>query len=184
MGSQMDSTDVVGDERVERLIAQHEIERQIYQMGYYLEDGNFEAVADLLADATFGADIIGRAAFRGRQEIRQQYERTNVTYGDRGRATKEIYSNILVDIDLEKGRATSVTSYTVAQQPPGDGFALIVAGRYEDEWQRMGTAWQWADRYIRVQYRNNLDRHMHADQHPWTGDGRDAPPSLSTSSSP
>jgi hypothetical protein len=104
---------------VARLIAQHEIERQIYQMGYYLEDGNFEAVAELLATATFGADIIGRAAFRGREEIRQQYERTNVRYGDRGRATKEIYSNILVDIDLELGRAKSVTSYTVAQQPPG-----------------------------------------------------------------
>jgi hypothetical protein len=184
MGSQMDSNDVVGDDRVERLIAQHEIERQIYQMGYFLEDGDFEAVAELLADATFGADIIGRAAFRGRQEIRQQYERTNVTYGDRGRATKEIYSNILVDIDLETGRARSVTSYTVAQQPPGDVFALIVAGRYEDEWQRVGRAWQWADRYIRVQYRNNLDRHMHADQHPWTGDGRDTPPPTSTSSSP
>jgi hypothetical protein len=180
----MENNDVVGDDRVERLIAQHEIERQIYQMGYHLEDGNFEAVAELLADATFGADIIGRAAFRGHQEIRQQYERTNVTYGNRGRATKEVYSNILVDIDLENGRAKSVTSYTVAQQPPGDSFELIVAGRYEDEWQRVDTAWRWADRYIRVQYRNNLDRHMHADQHPWTGDGRDQPTPTTTYSSP
>jgi hypothetical protein len=173
----MGMNDVVGDDRVERLIAQHEIERQIYQMGYHLEDANFEAVAELLAHATFGADIIGRAAFQGRDEIRQQYERTNVSYADRGRATKEIYSNVLVEIDLQAGRATSVTSYTVAQQPPGDSFALIVAGRYEDQWRRTGTAWRWADRYIRVQYRNNLDRHMHADQHPWSGDGRDVPSS-------
>jgi hypothetical protein len=180
----MDTDDVVADDRVQRLIAQHEIERQIYQMGYHLEDGDFEAVADLLAHATFGADIIGRAAFRGREEIRQQYERTNVTYADRGRATKEIYSNVLVDIDLESGRATSVTSYTVAQQPPGDSFALIVAGRYEDQWRRVDTAWQWADRYIRVQYRNNLDRHMHADQHPWTGDGRDRSAPASRPSNP
>ena len=119
------SNDVVEDDGVARLMAQHEIERQIYQMGYHLEDGNFEGVAELLADATFGADILGRAAFRGRQEIRQQYERTNVTYPDRGRATKEIYSNILVDIDLEAGRARSVTSYTVAQQPPGESFATL-----------------------------------------------------------
>jgi hypothetical protein len=180
----MDANEVVEDDRVERLIAQHEIERQIYQMGYHLEDGDFDAVADLLANATFGADIIGRAAFRGREEIRRQYERTNVTYADRGRATKEIYSNILVDIDLEGGRARSVTSYTVAQQPPGDSFALLVAGRYEDEWQRVDTGWQWADRYIRVQYRNNLDRHMHADQHPWTGDGPDAPAPAPPSSGP
>jgi hypothetical protein len=173
----MEANDMVGDDTLERLLAQHEIERQIYRMGYYLEDGNFEAVAALLADATFGADILGRAAFRGRDEIRRQYERTNVTYADRGRATKEIYSNILVELDLEDDRATSITSYTVAQQPPGDSFGLIVAGRYEDEWRRVDGVWRWADRYIKVQYRNNLDRHMHADQHPWSGDGRDTAPS-------
>jgi hypothetical protein len=156
-----------------RLDAQHQIERQIYQMGYHLEDGDFDAVAELLADATFGADIIGRARFRGRQEIRDQYERTNITYADRGRATKEIYSNIVVDIDLAGGRARSVTSYTVAQQPPGEPFELLVAGRYEDEWSCQGGEWRWADRYIRVQYRNNLERHMHASEHPWTGSGRD-----------
>jgi SnoaL-like domain len=170
----MDANGMVGHDPVERLVAQHEIERQIYQMGYYLEDGNFEAVSELLADATFGADILGRGAFRGREEIRRQYERTNVTYADRGRATKEIYSNILVELDLEGDRATSVTSYTVAQQPPGDSFGLIVAGRYEDEWRRVDGMWRWSDRYIKVQYRNNLDRHMHADQHPWSGDGRES----------
>jgi hypothetical protein len=159
--------------RVERLDAQHQIERQIYQMGYHLEDGDFEAVAELLADATFGADIIGRAKFRGREEIRAQYERTNITYPDRGRATKEIYSNVVVDIDLAAGRARSVTSYTVAQQPPGTPFDILVAGRYEDEWIHRDGEWRWADRYIRVQYRNNLDRHMHASEHPWSGGGPD-----------
>jgi len=137
-------------------------------MGYHLEDGDFDAVADLLAHATFGADIIGRAAFRGREEIRQQYERTNVTYADRGRATKEIYSNVLVDIDLESGRPGSVTSYTVAQQPRATALPSLwrAATRTNgDEWTRCGSG---PIVTLRVQYRNNLDRHMHADQHPWT----------------
>ncbi len=160
------------EQQVAQLAAESAIKHQLYQMGYHLEDGNFEAVADLLADATFGADIVGRKAFRGRDEIRDQYRRTNVTYPDRGRATKEIYSNVLIDVDLEAGTARSVTSYTVAQQPPGEEFALIVAGRYEDEWRRDGDRWIWADRYIRVQYRNDLARHMHVGSHPWEGDGR------------
>jgi hypothetical protein len=46
----METNDVIGDDCLERLMAHHEIERQIYQMGYHLEDGNFEAVAELLAD--------------------------------------------------------------------------------------------------------------------------------------
>ena len=36
-----------------------------FQMGYRLEDGDFDAVGDLLAHATFGADRIGRE-FSGR----------------------------------------------------------------------------------------------------------------------
>ena len=65
--------------------------------------------------------------------LRDQYTRTNIVYPDRGRASKEIYHNIVVDIDLDANRARSVTSYTVAHQAPGEQFALIVAGSYEDE---------------------------------------------------
>jgi hypothetical protein len=156
------------------LVARTEIVQQIYRMGYFLEDGDFDGVADLLADATFGADILGRKAFRGRQEIGDQYRRTNVTYPDRGRATKEVYSNVLVDIDLDAGTARSITSYTVAQQPPGEVFELIVAGRYEDEWKLADGSWKWTDRYIKVQFRNDLTRHMNPGSHPWQGDGRDS----------
>jgi hypothetical protein len=160
------------DSQVAYLFAKSEIEQRIYRMGYFLEDGDFDGVADLLAEATFGADIIGRAAFRGRDEIRDQYKRTNVTYPDRGRATKEVYSNVLIDLDIEAGTAHSITSYTVAQQPPGASFELLVAGRYEDEWQLRDGAWVWVDRYLKVQFRNDLARHMHAGSHPWDGDGR------------
>ena len=149
------------------LLARMEIVQQIYRMGYFLEDGDFDGVAELLKDATFGADIIGRKVFRGRDEIGDQYRRTNVTYPGQGRATKEVYSNVLVDIDLEAGTARSTTNYTVAQQPPGQPFGLLVAGRYEDEWQRVAGRWQWSDRYIKVQFRNDLARHMHPGSHPW-----------------
>jgi hypothetical protein len=160
------------ESKVAWVIARTEIVQQIYRMGYFLEDGDFDGVADLLSEATFGADILGRKAFRGREEIREQYRRTNVTYPGRGRATKEVYSNVLVDIDLVAGTASSITSYTVAQQPPGEVFELIVAGRYEDEWQLVDGEWKWTDRYIKVQFRNDLTRHMHAGSHPWKGDGR------------
>jgi hypothetical protein len=149
------------------LLARTEIVQQIYRMGYLLEDGDFDGVGELLKDATFGADIIGARAFRGREQIRDQYRRTNVTYPGQGRATKEVYSNVLVDMHLAAGTARSTTSYTVAQQPPGQPFELIVAGRYEDEWQRVGGRWQWSDRYIKVQFRNDLARHMHVGSHPW-----------------
>ena len=152
---------------VELLASHREIEQQIYRMGYHLEAGDFEAVGELLQHATFGADRIGRKVFRGREEIRDQYRRTNIVYPEGGRRTKEIYTNVLVDIDLDAGTARSTTSFTVAQQVPGERFELLVAGRYEDEWERVDGAWRWTDRYIVAQYHNELGKHMHPGSQPY-----------------
>jgi len=153
--------------QVDLLVSQRTIERMIYEVGYALEAGDFALVGEIMGGATFGADRIGRKVFRGSDEIRGQYERTNVVYPGIGRATKEIYHNILVDIDVDAGTATSVTSYTVANQPPGEAFKLLVSGRYEDEWRRVDGKWRWDDRYIVMQYKGDLDRHMHPGSQPY-----------------
>lgn len=155
--------------QVALLAAHREIEQKLYQMGYALEDGDFDRVGRLLRHATFGADRLGRRFIRGEQAIRDQYRKTNITYPGRGRATREIYTNVLIEIDLDAGTAKSTTAYTVAQQTP-DGasrFELLVAGRYEDEWALIEGEWHWTDRYIVVQFRNDLDRHMTPGSQPY-----------------
>jgi hypothetical protein len=151
------------------LAAHREIEQKLYRMGYALENGDFELVGELLRHATFGADRLGRRILKGKQQIRDQYTRTNITYRGHGRATREIYTNVLIEIDLDAGTARSTTAYTVAQQPP-DGasrFELLVAGRYEDEWALIDGEWHWTDRYIVVQFKNDLDRHMTPGSQPY-----------------
>jgi hypothetical protein len=151
------------------LTAHREIEQKIYRMGYALEDGDFALVGHLLRHATFGADRIGRKVFQGEDAIRGQYERTNRIYPGHGRATRELYSNVVIDIDVDAGTATSTTAYTVAQQIPDseEPFALLVAGRYEDTWSCIDGEWHWTDRYIVVQFKNNLDTHMHPGTQPY-----------------
>ena len=153
--------------QVDLLVSQRAIERRIFEVGYAIEAGDFQRVGQLMGNATLGADLIGRKVYQGGDQIRDQYTRTNIVYPDRGRASKEIYHNILVDIDLDHDRATSVTSYTVAHQPPDEPFEILVAGKYEDEWERVGGEWQWADRYVVVQFKNNLDKHMHSGSQPY-----------------
>ena len=155
--------------RVALLDAHRCIEQKIYRMGYALERGDFALVGELLRHATFGADRIGRRVMQGSEAIRKQYERTNITWPDQGRATREIYTNVLVDVDLDAGTARSTTAYTVAQQipEPGARFELLVAGRYEDEWALLEDDWHWTDRYIVVQFRNDLDRHMKPGSQPY-----------------
>ena len=153
-----------------RLLCAHRaIEQKIYRMGYALEDGDFALVGELLQHSTLGADMIGRRAFTGRDEIRGQYERTNIVYPGKGRATREMYTNVVIDIDLDAGTARSTTMYTVAQQIPdsGEPFAMLVAGRYEDEWAVIEGDWHWTDRFVVVQFKNDLNRHMHTGSQPY-----------------
>ena len=151
------------------LAAHREIEQKIYRMGYALERGDFELVGELLRHASFGADRLGRRIRKGKQEIRDQYLNTNITYPGHGRATRELYTNVLIEIDLEAGTAKSTTAYTVAQQIPNgvDRFELLVAGRYEDEWAVVEGEWQWTDRFIVVQFKNDLDGHMASGSQPY-----------------
>ena len=151
------------------LAAHRQIEQKIYRMGYALENGDFELVGELLRHATFGADRLGRKILQGSQAIRDQYTRTNITYPGHGRATRELYTNVLIEIDLDAETARSKTAYTVAQQIPETDarFELLVAGRYEDEWARIEGEWHWTDRYIVVQFKNDLDRHMASGSQPY-----------------
>jgi hypothetical protein len=153
--------------KIDLLMSHREIKDMLYRVGYAIEDGDFQRIGDIMGDATLGADMIGRQVFHGGDEIRDQYKRTNITYPGRGRASKEIYHNILIDIDLDAGTAKSVTSYTVPHQPPDEVFELIVAGRYEDEWKRVDGTWRWADRYVVVQFKNDLNKHMHSGTQPY-----------------
>jgi len=152
-----------------RLVAHRQIEQKIYRMGYALENGDFELVGELLRHATFGADRLGRKIMKGSQAIRDQYTRTNITYPGHGRATREMYTNVLIEIDLDAGTARSTTAYTVAQQIPAteSRFELLVAGRYEDEWVRIDGEWHWSDRFIVVQFKNDLDAHMASGSQPY-----------------
>ena len=123
--------------KVDLLASHREIEQQIYRMGYHLEIGDFASAGKLLAHSTFGADRTARKQYKGEDEIREAYTRTNIVYPEGGRRSKEIYTSVIIDIDLDSNTATSVTSYTVAHQPPGEAFELMVAGKYEDEWERV-----------------------------------------------
>ena len=157
------------DRSIRLLEAHRQIEQKIYRMGYALEDGDFELVGELLRHSTLGADMIGRRVFTGADEIRGQYQRTNIVYPGKGRATREMYTNVVVDIDLDAGTAKSTTMYTVAQQIPdsGEPFAMLVAGRYEDEWSVIDGEWHWTDRFVVVQFKNDLNRHMHTGSQPY-----------------
>src|ERR1700730_1905971 len=88
-----------------------EISNLVYRFGYLLDKADFEGIGDLLAHATFGSDLLRRAAFRGKDEIVEQFRRTSPAEGVK--RTKQFYSNMIVDLDGDQ--ATALCNFLVLQ---------------------------------------------------------------------
>lgn len=108
-------------------------------MGYHLEHGDLDAGAELLADATLGADTIGCATFRSPHKILPQHRRANITDPDRDSATTEIYSNAVVDVDMAasaaptgvSGSSTAMASHATCTPASIPGVATATTRREE-----------------------------------------------------
>ena len=141
-----------------------EISRLIYRYGYLLDQADFEGIGDLLAHATFGSDRLGRAAIRGRQEIVDQFRRTSIPEGTE--KTKQIYSNLLVDVDGD--HASSLCNFVVFQATEKLPLQPIVCGRFEDSFERDAGGWRFADRYIVVDLMGDLSERLYEGTQPYS----------------
>src|ERR1700722_2637654 len=105
-----------------------EISNLMYRFGYLLDKADFEGIGDLLAHASFGSDLLGRAAFRGKDEIVEQFRRTSPAEGVK--RTKQFYSNMIVDLDGDQ--ATAMCNFLVLQATDTLPLQPIVCGHFED----------------------------------------------------
>ena len=136
------------------------IARLVYAYAERLDTGDFEALADLFADATLHSnrsDVIRR----GRDEALALY-RSTVTLYDGIPCTKHVITNLVIDVE-PGGEAASARSYfTVLQARPELPLQVIIAGRYQDRFARSQGRWQFADRLILVDLASDLRRHLNA----------------------
>jgi len=143
--------------------SEQEIAKLIHRYGYLLDAADFEGIATLLAHSSFGSDKLGRAAFRGHDEILAQFERTSIPEGTR--RTKQIYSNVIVDVDGD--RATSLSNFLVLQATATMPLQPIVCGRFEDAFERASGGWRFAERYIVVELVGNLSERLYEGTQPY-----------------
>ena len=133
------------------------IEALIFAYAEHIDGGNFDALAELFADASLRSD--GRPAVRrGRDEVRQLYRDLVILYDGTPR-TKHVTTNVVITID-DAETAAARSYYTVLQQPPQLPLQVIVAGRYHDRFVRRAAHWQFSDRLIFVDLIGDLRHHL------------------------
>ncbi len=134
--------------------------------------GDFDGVADLLADAAVGEGAVGEGSgtgtgtgtaarlLTGRDAIRAMFTSTTRRYPDGTPGTKHVTTNLILDIDEGAGRAAARTYWTVLQAVPGLALQPILAGRYHDRFERVDNSWRFSERRYLIDLVGDVSRHM------------------------
>jgi hypothetical protein len=133
----------------------------VYAYAERIDAGDFDGVADLLADAEVSGE--GGAPVRGRDAVRAMYEGSTRRYPDDGTPkTKHVTTNLIIDVDAVAGRATCRSYFTVLQAVPGQlALQPIIAGRYRDEFERVGAStWRFSRRHMIPDLLGELGKHL------------------------
>ncbi len=139
------------------------IENLVSRYAELIDAGDFDAVADLLADAVVGA--VGEpGGLRGRDELAKLFHATTMRHEDGTPLTKHVTTNLIVEVDEDADSATARSYFTVFQAVPGHlPLQPIVAGRYHDRFERRDGRWGFSERRFAVDLVGDVSRHLAGD---------------------
>lgn len=135
------------------------IERLILAYAERIDRGDFAGVAELFAEGEIVAPD-GTPLARGRDEVQRLYERTTRRYDDGTPRTQHVTTNLVVDADETRGEAQARCYFSVLQALPDFPLQTIVAGRYEDRFERVANRWRFAERRMLVDLVGDVSRHL------------------------
>jgi 3-phenylpropionate/cinnamic acid dioxygenase small subunit len=134
------------------------IENLIATYAFLVDDGEFAALGELLAEADF--TLNGGPAVSGREAIERLARETLQTYDDGTPRTRHVTTNIIIEVDEREGTATARSYFTVFQSLPGFPLQAIASGRYRDRFQNRGGRWRFTQRSVTTSFTGDVSHHV------------------------
>ncbi|HZQ58838.1 MAG TPA: nuclear transport factor 2 family protein [Acidimicrobiales bacterium] len=136
-----------------------EIEALVYGYGELIDTGDITGVVALFDDAVWRSSATGEA-LRDPAAVRAVYDRI-VLYDDGTPRTKHVITNLKVDVAPDGRSATGSCYFTVLQGiVTGEPVQVVVAGRYDDRYERGPAGWRFAERVFTAQLEGDQSRHF------------------------
>jgi 3-phenylpropionate/cinnamic acid dioxygenase small subunit len=135
-----------------------QIHNLLFRYAECIDLGDFDGVADLLADAEVGA--AGGPTVTGERGLTAMFTATTRRYADGTPGTKHVTTNVILEADDEAGTATTRSYWTVLQAVPGLPLQPILAGRYHDRFVRVHGTWRFAERRYLIDLVGDLSHHL------------------------
>lgn len=132
------------------------IETLIYTYAAHLDRGDFAAVGQLFAHATFGGR--GRPRREGAAAVQATFDHTVRRHADGTPRTLHVTTNVRITVDGDTARAESY--FTVYQQTATLPLQVIIAGRYSDTFACEDGRWRFSARVVDTDLTGPLHEHL------------------------
>jgi 3-phenylpropionate/cinnamic acid dioxygenase small subunit len=136
-----------------------EIERLLYRYAELIDLGQLEALADLFEHAVITSPGLPVGP-GGRAAALEMYTKSTRLYEDGTPRTKHVTTNIVVDVDASSNTAQARSYFTVFQALEDFPLQAIIAGRYEDKFNRVDGSWRFSERMMIPELMGDLRRHL------------------------
>lgn len=141
----------------DRALAIEEISRLLLGYPEAVDRGDFAAVGRL-----FDGVRLGDGEPMSARQFEDLWRNTVLTYEDGLPFTKHVVTNIDIVFDEDLATARSRSYYTVLQARPefDPKIQIIIAGTYNDTFERDGSAWRWIERKEHADLIGDLRYHV------------------------
>jgi 3-phenylpropionate/cinnamic acid dioxygenase small subunit len=112
----------------------------LYRYAELIDSGELELAADLFRHARIKVRHASEPI--GANDLLGIWKRLIRIYPCGTPRTRHLVSNIILELDENAGWAKTRSSYTVYQATENLPLQLIAAGRYHDEFERVGGIWR------------------------------------------
>ncbi|HEY2814930.1 MAG TPA: nuclear transport factor 2 family protein [Acidimicrobiales bacterium] len=136
----------------------HAISALVYRYAELIDAGDLDALAAMFEHATWGAGT-RTERLHGTEQVRRGYGGV-ILYEEGTPRTKHVITNLAVDVADGATRATARSYFTVLQATEGLTLQPIIAGRYDDEFEKVDGTWRFRERIIHPDLHGDLSKHM------------------------
>jgi 3-phenylpropionate/cinnamic acid dioxygenase small subunit len=132
------------------------IEQLLADYAWYVDRGEFEAFAELFRHGTWN----GKVGY----EATLAWLRQNVILYEGVPLTHHVISNVTIEIDPARDRATARSYITVFQRTPSDDSVRVVtANSYDDVLAKRPEGWAFEQRLVARRLVGDFSGHLHPD---------------------
>lgn len=136
----------------------------LHRYGECVDAADFAGLSDLFAQGRLYSSSAAenRRGMKG-IEIERFYTATNRVHEDGTLRTRHLCSNSILKVDEDSGTASAQSAYVVFQATRKLPLQPIVAGRYDDRFERTDGTWHFSERLIHVDQLGELSEHLRFD---------------------